>query len=125
MDCSKCKHRVWEEGDHSETPPGYGVYYCDLTKSGILKEEAAKGKERPVGCMVQPHLMPGNVWHHRNGHNYVILHLANKEIKPDKFIEYPMMVVYRREDEPDGEVYAKKPHEFILNRTHVQKHGST
>ena len=52
---------------------------------------------------------------------YLILHLANNDISPEKNQEYPMTVVYRREDEPDGEVYAKKPHEFILNRTHVQK----
>lgn len=119
MDCSKCKHRKWDEGDHSESPPGYGVYYCNLAPSHeSLCEAVGKGRERPTACPIQPLLMPDNVWSHRNGHDYVVLQLANKQIDPDRFIEYPMTVVYRRVDEPEGEVYAKKPHEFILNRTH-------
>ncbi len=119
MDCSKCKYRQWEEGDHSESPPGYGIYYCELADRG-LTEEVSKGQKRPENCPVRPKLEPGNVWQHIKG-RYLILHLANKNISPEKSQEYPMTVVYRREDEPDGEVYAKKPHEFILNRTHVQK----
>lgn len=123
MDCSKCKHRKWEEGDREYSPPGYGVYYCDLAPSHeALREDVGKGKERPTSCPVQPTLKPGNVWQHCNGYDYVVLHLANGKIDPNRFIEYPMTVVYRRVDEPDGEVYAKLPHEFILNRTH--KHGT-
>ena len=121
MDCSKCKHRKWEEGDYEYSPPGYGTYYCDLTTNGALSEAVGKGQERPTDCSLVPRLLPGNVWQHIKG-QYLILHLANQSISPEKSQEYPMTVVYRRLDEPEGEVYAKKPHEFILNRTH--KHGT-
>lgn len=127
MDCSRCNHRrwhrKWQEGDPSELSPGHGVYYCDLTTFGTLSEEIGNGKQRPTDCPLTPDLLPGNVWSHRNGHDYVVLHLANAKIDPNRFVEYPMTVVYRRVDEPEGEVYAKKPHEFILNRMH--KHGPT
>ena len=52
LDCSKCSHRKWEEGDREHSPPGYGVYYCDLTETGALPEDIAKGKtfQRAEDC---------------------------------------------------------------------------
>lgn len=53
MRCNECEHRKWEEGDHSESPPGWGVYYCDLTTSGCLDEDEGKGKVEPKNCPLE------------------------------------------------------------------------
>lgn len=67
MWCSSCPHRKWEEGDHSETPPGYGVYYCDLVPPpDALPMLVAYGKERPNNC---PLIIKGAYGHSKEGVN--------------------------------------------------------
>lgn len=50
MKCNVCPHRQWEEGDREHSPPGYGVYFCDLTEFGALSEAVAKGDSEPSDC---------------------------------------------------------------------------
>lgn len=62
MKCSECKHMAWEEGDHSETPPGYGVHFCDLTPPpAALTEAVAHGKEDPTNCPLERRVGRQNV----------------------------------------------------------------
>lgn len=53
--CPSCEHRQWEEGDHAETPPGLGIYFCDLMPfpGGGLAEAEAKGTEAPAWCRLR------------------------------------------------------------------------
>ena len=50
--CSECTHREWQEGDREHSPPGYGIYFCNLFPfpDGGLSEKVAYGLEEPTNC---------------------------------------------------------------------------
>ena len=43
MQCKDCEHRKWEDGDREFSPPGWGVYYCELTDITLGRELVSGG----------------------------------------------------------------------------------
>ena len=52
MDCKNCQHKQWEEGDIEYSPPGWGVYICQLSNE-VLPEDKAKQQGRLDSCPLQ------------------------------------------------------------------------
>ena len=52
IECKTCEHKKWEDGDPEICPPGYGNYYCGLTKRGAIPDKYLKeGKPDKCPCL--------------------------------------------------------------------------